>query len=70
MAHALVALLDNDVLDPVCIQDVNEPGLLPDQLTEVERYKARNSRCYACGQKYNSDMTLDFDDEDVGDLIL
>lgn len=62
-------MFENDDLDPLCLQDVHESGLTDDQLTRVERYKAQHSRCYACGQKYNSDTSLDFDDDDVQVLI-
>ncbi len=64
-------MFENDDLDPVCLQDPNESGLTFEQLTRVDRYKATHSRCQTCGQKLNSDMSLDFDDDDdVGIEVL
>ncbi len=58
-----------DYLDPSCLEDPNESGLTPDQISRVDRYKAQHSRCYACGQRLNSDNSLDFDDDDVQILV-
>lgn len=62
-------MFENDNLDPVCLGDIHETGLTPAQMTELERYKARHARCHACGQRLNTDMTMDFDDDDALDLI-
>ena len=56
-------MFENDNLDPVCLGDPSESGLTPEQQQKVPHYEARHSRCYTCGQKLNSDLTLDFDDE-------
>ena len=53
------------VLDPSCLKDIHESGLTPEQLSEVDRYRSEHQRCYACGQRYNSDLTLDFDDAEA-----
>jgi hypothetical protein len=58
-----------DYLDPTCLEDPNECGLTVDQLSRLDRYKAQHSRCYACGQRLNSDDSLDFDDDDVQVLV-
>ena len=61
-------MYENKNLDPVCLRDIHESGLTPEQLSELDRYRSEKSRCYACGQKLNTDTTLDFDDDDVGAL--
>jgi len=62
-------MFDNDALDPSCLGDLNESGLMPDQVDKMDLYKARNARCPTCHQRLNSDMTLDFDDDDAGSLV-
>ena len=61
-------MFENKNLDPICLQDIHESGLTPEQLSEVDRYRSQKARCYACGQMYNSDPSLDFDDDDVLEL--
>lgn len=55
-------MFEADQLDPICLSDLNESGLLPHQQSDSERYKSQHERCYACGQRYNSDMSVDDDD--------
>ena len=62
-------MYENKNLDPICLQDIHESGLTPEQLSDVDRYRSEKSRCYACGQKLNTDTTLDFDDEDAESLV-
>ena len=57
-------MFEHNNLDAACLRDPNESGLTPKQLANVDRYEALNARCSACGQKFNSDMSLDFDDDD------
>ena len=61
-------MYENKNLDPVCLKDIHESGLTPEQLSDLDRYRSQKSRCYACGQKYNSDTSLDFEDDDVLEL--
>ena len=61
-------MYENKNLDPVCLRDIHESGLTPEQLSELDRYRSQKSRCYACGQMLNVDDSLDFDDEDVKEL--
>ena len=58
-------MFENKNLDPVCLQDIHESGLTPEQLSEVDRYRSEKARCAACGQRLNTDTTLDFDDDDA-----
>lgn len=58
-------MYENKNLDPICLKDIHESGLTPEQLSDLDRYRSEKSRCYACGQKLNTDTTLDFDDEMV-----
>jgi hypothetical protein len=62
-------MFENGNLDPACLTNVHESGLTDEQLSNLDRYKAQIARCPHCGQKYNSDMTLDFDDDEpIGEL--
>jgi hypothetical protein len=61
-------MYENGNLDPVCLRDIHESGLTPEQLSDLDRYRSQKSRCYACGQTLNSDTSLDFDDDDVLEL--
>ena len=61
-------MFDHGKLDPVCLADPHESGLLPSQLSELERYKAQKARCPTCHQRLNSDTSLDFDDDDALEL--
>jgi glycosyl transferase family 4 len=56
-------------LDPRCLTDIHASGLTPEQLSDIDRYRSQHERCQACGQKFNTDQSLDFDDEDVGELV-
>jgi hypothetical protein len=58
-------MYENKNLDPRCLTDIHESGLTPEQLGELDRYRSEKQRCPTCGQRYNSDTTLDFDDADV-----
>jgi hypothetical protein len=58
-------MYENFNLDPACLTDPHESGLTPEQLSTLDLYRSQHDRCYACGQKYNSDMSLDFDDDDA-----
>ena len=62
-------MYENKNLDPVCLRDIHESGLTPEQLSELDRYRSQKERCATCGQRYNSDPTLDFDDEDAESLV-
>jgi hypothetical protein len=61
-------MYENKNLDPVCLRDIHESGLTPEQLSDIDRYRSQKERCYACGQKLNTDTTLDFDDDEVLEL--
>ena len=65
MADLKRMMYDHDALDWECLTDPHESGLLPNQVSEIDRYKARHARCETCGQMLNSDVSLDFDDEDA-----
>ena len=60
-------MFENGNLDPVCFSDPHESGLLPGQIDNLDKYLASNERCKMCGQRFNSDPTIDEldDDEDV-----
>jgi hypothetical protein len=62
-------MFENQNLDPSCLADIHESGLAERQMDEVVRYKAQHMRCRECGQRLNTDMTLDFDDEDSETLV-
>jgi hypothetical protein len=62
-------MFENKNLDPICLRDIHESGLTPEQLSDVDRYRSQKARCPTCGQKYNTDTTLDFDDEDAESLV-
>jgi hypothetical protein len=61
-------MYENNNLDPACLDNPHESGLTPEQLDRLDRYRSEHERCYACGQRYNSDTSLDFEDEDVLEL--
>lgn len=61
-------MFENKNLDPICLQDIHESGLTPEQLSEIDRYRSQKQRCPSCGQKYNTDTSLDFDDDDAVSL--
>ena len=61
-------MFENKNLDPKCLHDIHESGLTPNQLSELDRYRSEKARCYACGQKLNTDTTFDYDDEDAVSL--
>lgn len=56
-------MFENGNLDPRCLTDPHESGLTPEQLSDLDRYRSEKARCYACGQRLNTDTSLDFDDE-------
>ncbi len=58
-------MYENKNLDPRCLVDIHESGLTPEQLSELDRYRSQKQRCPSCGQRYNTDTTLDFDDDDA-----
>ena len=62
-------MFENGHLDPACLRDPHESGLMPHQQVHIDAYRAQHSRCTQCGQKLNTDMTLDFDDDDAESLI-
>lgn len=62
-------MYENSNLDPVCLRNIHESGLTPEQLSELDRYRSQKARCYACGQMLNTDTSLDFDDEDAESLV-
>jgi len=61
-------MYENKNLDPVCLRDIHESGLTPEQLSDLDRYRSQKARCATCGQLLNTDDTLDFDDEDILEL--
>ena len=56
-------MFEHGRLDPKCLEDPHETGLLPAQMDVLEQYKSQKERCYACGQRYNSDMSVDEDED-------
>ena len=62
-------MFENGHLDPICLRDPHESGLMPHQQVHIDAYRAQHSRCTQCGQKLNTDMTLDFDDDDALGLV-
>lgn len=58
-------MYENKNLDPICLQDIHESGLTPEQLSDLDRYRSQKQRCPSCGQRYNTDQSLDFDDDDA-----
>lgn len=59
-------MFEHGVLDPVCLDPIGS-GLLPGQISAIDRYKAQHGICHACGQRLNMDPSigLDFDDADA-----
>ena len=59
-------MFENGELDAACLDDPHDSGLLPGQIENLDSYLASRERCYACGQRYNSDPTYDdLDDEEA-----
>jgi glycosyltransferase involved in cell wall biosynthesis len=50
-------LFDGGKLDPECLEDA-DPGLAPNQLPEIDRYRALHEHCPTCGQPLNEQRTL------------
>jgi hypothetical protein len=48
-------MFENGNLDPVCI-DLDETGLLPEQLERLDDYRADHSRCPTCHQRLNTNI--------------
>jgi hypothetical protein len=57
-------MYENGNLDVRCLEDPNESGLTPEQLSTLDRYRSQHARCQTCGQTLNTDLTLDFEDDD------
>ena len=62
-------MFENKNLDPICLRDIHESGLTPEQLDEVDRYRSQKQRCPPAARSTTPTTTLDFEDEDAESLV-